>query len=70
MKKKQFTRHLCILINPEVFDRMKQITDQQEISISQYLRSAIKEKLEREDEQEEAIEGEKLAQETDQNTVN
>jgi len=54
MKKKQFTRHLCILINPDVFDRIKQITDLQEISISHYLREAIQEKL---------------AKETDQNPV-
>ena len=71
MKKKLFTRHVCLLINPEVFEKVKEITDVKEISISQYLRSAIKEKLERENEQvEKSIGGEKLAKETDQNIMN
>jgi len=48
MKKKQFTRHLCILINPQVYEKVKEITDLKEISISHYLRIAIQEKLAKE----------------------
>ena len=48
MKKKLFTRHICLLIPDEVYNTIREITDKQEISISEYLRYAIQEKLERE----------------------
>ena len=45
MKKKVQTRHVCILMPDELFEKIKEITDVQEISISEYLRNIIQEKL-------------------------
>ena len=48
MKKRLFTEHICILVSNEMREKIFQITDSKEISVSEYLRSAVKEKLERE----------------------
>jgi len=48
MKKRLFTEHICILVSNEMREKIYQVTDAKEISVSEYLRSAIKEKLDRE----------------------
>lgn len=48
MKKRLFTEHICLLVSNEMREKIFQITDSKEISVSQYLRSAIQEKLDKE----------------------
>jgi len=50
MKKRLFTEHICILVSNTMRDKIYQVTDSKEISVSSYLRLAIQEKLERENE--------------------
>ena len=45
MKKKLFTRPVSIVLPDEIFEQIKAITDDGEISISDYIRVAIMEKL-------------------------
>ncbi len=45
MKRKVFTRPVSVVLSGEMFDQIKAITDSGEISISDYIRDAIKEKL-------------------------
>lgn len=45
MKKKIFTRPVCVMLSDEMFDQIKAITDKEEISLSDYIREAIQEKL-------------------------
>lgn len=45
MKKKLFTRPVSIVLPDEIFEQIKAITDDSEISISDYIRIAIMEKL-------------------------
>lgn len=52
MKKRLFTEHICILVSNEMKEKIFQVTDSKEISVSEYLRSAVQEKLERENAQE------------------
>ena len=56
MKKRQFSEHICILVSNEMREKIFEITDSREISVSQYPRSAIQEKLER-DSVKEQVEG-------------
>jgi Arc/MetJ-type ribon-helix-helix transcriptional regulator len=48
MKKKLFTRPVSVVLSEEMFDQIKTITDHGEISISDYIRFAIMEKLAKE----------------------
>ena len=41
MKTAQFTKSLTVSMRPEVFDQIKQITDERHISIGQWVRDAI-----------------------------
>jgi predicted DNA-binding protein len=47
MKKKVFTRAVSVMLPEEMFGRIKAITDQENIAISDYVREAVKEKLEK-----------------------
>jgi len=46
MKKAKFTKQLTIMLHPAVYDQIKQETDLSEISIGEWVREAIKLKLE------------------------
>jgi Arc/MetJ-type ribon-helix-helix transcriptional regulator len=48
MKKKVFTRPVSVTMSDEMFDQVKAITDQGQIGLSDYIRAAIREKLDRE----------------------
>ena len=41
MKTAQFTKALTVSLRPEVFDQIKQITDEKHISIGEWVRDAI-----------------------------
>lgn len=46
MKKKVFVRPVSVSLSEDVFKQMYEITEKEEISISDYIREAIQEKLE------------------------
>jgi hypothetical protein len=41
MKTAQYTKALTVSLRPDVFDRIKQITDERNISIGQWVRDAV-----------------------------
>jgi hypothetical protein len=41
MKTAQYTKALTVSLRPDVFDQIKQITDENHISIGQWVRDAI-----------------------------
>jgi hypothetical protein len=41
MKTAQFTKSLTVSMRPEVFDQIKQITDERQISIGEWIRDAV-----------------------------
>ena len=41
MKIAQFTKSLTVALRPEIFDQIKQITDDQKISMAQWVREAV-----------------------------
>ena len=41
MKTAQYTKSLTVSLRPEVFDRIKQITDERQTSIGEWVRDAI-----------------------------
>jgi len=45
MKQKMFTRPISVVLSVEMFDELKAITDQKNIAISDFIRNAIKGKL-------------------------
>ena len=45
MKKKIFTRPVTLVLNEEIFEQIKQITDSKDISISEWVRKAIDREL-------------------------
>lgn len=45
MKKKIYTRPVCIMLNQKMFEQISELTEQREISISDHIRVAIQEKL-------------------------
>jgi metal-responsive CopG/Arc/MetJ family transcriptional regulator len=45
MKQKVFTRPVSVTLSDDMFDRIKAITDHKGISISDYIRDAVREKL-------------------------
>jgi hypothetical protein len=47
MRTSKFTKALTIALPPEHFDQVKQITDEQQISIAQWVREAVAAALER-----------------------
>ena len=48
MRKRFFTRPVCIVIAEETYRQIEQITDDEEISVSSWIRDAIDLKLEHE----------------------
>ena len=48
MKKKVFTKTMTVTIEEAVFETIKNITDKEEISISEWIREAINRRLEQE----------------------
>ena len=48
MKKKVFTKTMTVTIEEAVFETIKEITDKEEISISEWIREAINRRLEQE----------------------
>lgn len=45
MRKKRFTKNVGILLSNETFDQLVEVTDEQEITISKFIRQLIEEKL-------------------------
>ena len=45
MKVAQFTKSLTIALRPEIFDQIKRITDDQKISIAEWVREAVEASL-------------------------
>ena len=41
MKTAQFTKSLTVSLRPEIFEKIKQITDERQISIGEWIRDAI-----------------------------
>ena len=50
MKKRLYSRPLCVIISEAMFQQMEIITAKKEISLSEYVRQAIKERFDREPE--------------------
>jgi len=50
MKKKIYTRPISVVLSDEMFNKIKIITDQGDIGFSDYIREAIQEKLNKENE--------------------
>jgi hypothetical protein len=48
MKKKIFTRSIGVMFNEEMYLKIKEITDREEIGISDFIRNAVEQKLEKE----------------------
>lgn len=46
MKKKLFNRPVCLMLSEEVFKRIYEITEKEEISVSEFIRKAIQDKFE------------------------
>ena len=47
MKTAQFTKSLTVSLHPEVFEKIKQITDERQTSIGEWVRDAIETALSR-----------------------
>jgi Arc/MetJ-type ribon-helix-helix transcriptional regulator len=45
MKKKILTRAVCVMLSQEMYRQLSELTDQQEISVSDYIRFAVQERL-------------------------
>ena len=45
MKKKIYTRPVCIMLSQEMYEQISELTEQREISVSDYIRDALQEKL-------------------------
>jgi metal-responsive CopG/Arc/MetJ family transcriptional regulator len=45
MKQKMYIRPISIVLSIEMFDQIKEITDQRNIAISEFIREATQEKL-------------------------
>ncbi|MEI7639232.1 MAG: hypothetical protein WCJ37_18110 [Syntrophus sp. (in: bacteria)] len=45
MKKKILTRPVCVMLSQEMYQQVFKLTDQHEISVSDYIRDAIQEKM-------------------------
>lgn len=48
MKKKIFTRSVGVMFTEEIYLKIKEITDQEDIGISDFIRQAVQQKLEKE----------------------
>jgi len=41
MKKKIYTRPVCIMLSQEMYEQVSELTEQREISVSDYIREAL-----------------------------
>ncbi len=48
MKQKLFTRPVSVTLSVDMFDQIKAITDQEGIALSDYIRAALQEKINKE----------------------
>ena len=48
MKKKIFTRSVGVMFTEEMYLQIKELTDQEEIGISDFIRNAVQQRLEKE----------------------
>ena len=48
MKKKSYTRPVSVVLSDAMYEQISELTEQREISISDYIREALQEKLENE----------------------
>ena len=48
MKKKIFTRSVGVMFTEEMYLKIKEITDREDIGISDFIRNAVQQKLEKE----------------------
>jgi len=48
MKKKVFTRSVGVMFTEEMYLKIKEITDQKDIGVSDFIRQAVQQKLEKE----------------------
>jgi predicted transcriptional regulator len=55
MRKSQFSKALTIALPPEQYEQIKQITDDQQISMAEWVRDAVNASLERYQSQTDAI---------------
>ena len=46
MKKKLYSRPVCVMLSNELFQQIFEITEKEEISISEFIREAVLRKLE------------------------
>ena len=51
MRKKIYTKHVGVLFEDEVYDKIVQITDAKEIPLSQYIREIVEEKINQSEEE-------------------
>jgi Arc/MetJ-type ribon-helix-helix transcriptional regulator len=45
MKKKNYTRPVSVVLSDKMYEQISELTNQQEISVSDYIREALQEKL-------------------------
>jgi hypothetical protein len=45
MQKKRYTKNIGILVTNRTFDQLIEVTDEQEITVSKFIRQLIEEKL-------------------------
>jgi hypothetical protein len=45
MKTAEFTKSLTVSLRPEIFEKIKQITDERKISFAEWIRDAAEDKL-------------------------
>ena len=45
MRKKRFTKNIGILISNETFDQLVKVTDKEEITVSEFIRQLIEDRL-------------------------
>lgn len=55
MKKAQFTKPLSVPLQPEVFFKIKEITDEKEIAMAHWVRELIERELSKLEEKEKSI---------------
>jgi len=48
MKKAKFTKSVTVMLDPVVHEEIKQVTDEREISVGEWIREAVRQALERE----------------------
>ena len=49
MRKKRYTNHVGVLFDDDTYSKLVQITDKEEISLSEYVRTVVETKLENEE---------------------